>query len=337
MFIVNPPYALRRWLMKRPHNIRKIPESIQTIISNSISNDFVVYAEQALSNTDIQNNVYSNLGITIENGRIKTISFIPQKNIGRFCKYNQTVREIVHKELPKQTGYHYFTVPNFGDYSKGAHEAELPYEYYPRDYIHPCFTEIIPVIISVNNEETVFRFVSTEVLNNKSENFEYRLFSNLNIFQELFGSFKIKESNTPYPEYIKTVKVDWEILPEGNRLEQIKKFILNNPQNDTPQKQQEIIERFEFLNMCHPIAVVEGTSGFQRYIGYQFNDDLMVFENLRYGNAIYVMFGSWKELSQRSRLDLLAGKYGSDFERIEHRKNWKQNLKYCLKRHGIQI
>lgn len=323
--------------MNKPHNIRKIPESVFSIIRNSASDDFVVYAEQALSNTDIQNNVYSTFGISFENNEIKSKSFIPQKSAGRFCKYNQTVREIVHKELPKETGYHYFTVPNFGDYTKGFHEAEIPYEYYPRDYIHPSFTEISSGIISHSNEETVFRFVSTEILNKKSKDFDYRLFSCLNMFQELFGSFKIKESDKPYPEYLKTVKVNWEILPEGNRLEVIKNFIHNNPQNDTPQQQQELIERFEFLNNCHPIAVVEGTSGFQRYIGYQFNDDLMVFENLRYGNAIYVMFNSWRELSQRSRLDLLSGKCGSDFERIEHRKNWKQNLKYCLKRHGITI
>ena len=323
--------------MKKPHNIRKIPESILNIIRNSLSDDFVVYAEQTLSNSDIQNNVYSNFGITFENNEIKLKTFIPQKDSGRFCKYNQTVREIVHKDLPKKTGFHYFTVPNFGDYSKGTHEAEIPYEYYPKDYIHPSFIEISSEIISQNNKEIVFRFVSAEILNKKSNDFHYRLFSNLNMFQELFGSFKLKESNKPYPEYLKTVKVDWEILPEGNRLELISKFIRNNPQNDTPQKQQELIERFEFLNKCHPIAVVEGTSGFQRYIGYQFNDNLMVFENLRYGNAIYVMFNSWKELSQRSRLDLLSGNYGSDFERIEHRKNWKRNLKYCLKRHGIRI
>ena len=323
--------------MKRPHNIRKTPESVLSIIRKSNSDDFVVFAEQALSNTNIQNNVYSDLGITIENGRITTTPFIPPKTAGRFCKYNQTVREIVHKELPKETGYRYFTVPNFGDYTKGTHENVIPYEYYPRDYIHPSFTEISSEIISENKGETVFRFSSTEVLNKKSKDFDFRLLSNLNMFQELFGSFKIKESAKPYPEYLKTVHVDWEILPEGNRLDLIKKFIRNYPKNDTPQKQQEIIERFEFLNKCHPIAVVEGTSGFQRYIGYQFNDDLMVFENLRYGNAIYVMFGSWKELSKRSRLDLLTGKYGSDFERIEHRKNWKRNLKNCLKRHWINL
>ncbi len=323
--------------MKRPHNIRKIPESIQSIISNSTSNDFVVYAEHALSNTDIQNNVYSNLGITFEDDRIKTKLFIPQKNAGSFCKYNQTNRVKIYKELPKEIRYFYCTSPNFGDYSKGSHETEWHRYCYPKELIPPVYTEINPVIISEDQKETVLRFVSTEVLNKKSDNFEFRLFSNLNIFQELFGSFKIKESDKPYPEYIKTVKVDWEILPEGNRLELIKKFIRNNPQNDTPQKQQEIIERFEFLNKCNPVAVVEGTSGFQRYIGYQFNDNLMVFENLRYGNAIYVMFGSWKELSQRSRLDLLAGKYGSDFERIQHRKNWKYNLIFCLKRHGVKF
>lgn len=323
--------------MKKPHNIRKTPESILSIIRNSTSNDFVVYAEQALSNTDIQNNVYSNLGITFENGKVKTKPFIPQRCTGKFCKFNQTFQEKIYKELPKEIRYFYYTTPNFGDYSKGTHEIVRARPCYQRELIPPVFAEITSEIISEDKDETAFRFVSTEVLNKKSKDFEFRLFSNLNMLQELFGSFKIKESHKPYPEYLKTVKVNWEILPEGNRFDLIKKFIRNNPQNDTPQKQQEIIERFEFLNKCHPIAVVEGTSGFQRYIGYQFKDDLMVFENLRYGNAIYVMFGSWKELSQRSRLDLLSGKCGSDFERIEHRKNWKQNLKYCLKRQGINL
>ncbi len=322
--------------MKKPHNIRKIPESIFSFIKNSVSDDFIVYAEQAFPKNNIYKNVYTKLGISFEDNKIKAKNFFPQKSTGRFCKYNQNVRIIVHKELPKETGYRYYTVPNFGDYKKGTHEVERPYEYYPREYIHPSFTEINSEIILENEDEIVVRFTSTEILNKKSKNFEYRLFSNLNMFQELFGTFNVKESNTPYPEYLKTIKVEWEFLPEGERLEYIKKLVLTNSENKTAEKQKEVVEHFEFLQNCHPTAVVEGKSGFLRYIGYQFNDNLVVFENLRYGNALYIMFGSWKELSKRSRLDLLSGKYGFDFERIVHKKNWKQNLLYCLKRHGVK-
>jgi hypothetical protein len=51
----------------------------------------------------------------------------------------------------------------------------------------------------------------------------------------------------------------------------------------------------------------------------------VVFENLDYGNALYVMFGRWAELSKRTRLDLLQG--GEDgYERILHRRGWQHRL-----------
>ena len=323
--------------MKKPHNIRKIPEYILSFIGEANSKDFVVYTEKVFSKAEIKNGIHSNIGLSFDRGKILTKSFTPQKKTGHYCKYNQTVRIVVHKEQPKQIGYRYLCVPNFGDYTKGTHEIEIPYEHYPRDYIHPCFTEIKVETISEENDSIYIRFFSSEILNKDDKNFQYRLFSNLNMFQELFGSFKVKESERPYPAYIKEIVVNWEFLPEGERLESIKKFVNSNPRNNSLDSQKEIIERFAFLEKFHPIAVVKGTSGFQRYIGYQFKNDLVVFENLRYGNAVYIMFDSWEELSKRSRIDLLTGKFGKDFERIVHDKRCKLRLKYCLKRHGITI
>ena len=45
-----------------------------------------------------------------------------------------------------------------------------------------------------------------------------------------------------------------------------------------------------------------------------------------YGNAIYVMFEDWEELSKRSRLELLRDRNGAAFERIVHRPGWKDAL-----------
>ncbi len=49
-----------------------------------------------------------------------------------------------------------------------------------------------------------------------------------------------------------------------------------------------------------------GRSGFSRYLGYLLRDDLVLLENIDYGNALYMMFDDWKTLSKRSRLDLLS-------------------------------
>jgi hypothetical protein len=91
-------------------------------------------------------------------------------------------------------------------------------------------------------------------------------------------------------------------------------------------------ERVAVFAQMKPTHFVSGTSGFVRYFGAQYDDDFVVFENLNYGNAIYVMFEGWQELSQRSRIDLLKGDR-QGFERIPHTEGWENRLKAMLERH----
>ena len=69
-----------------------------------------------------------------------------------------------------------------------------------------------------------------------------------------------------------------------------------------------------------------------RYFGAICEDDFIVFENTRYGNAIYVMYEAWPELSKRSRIDLLKGPR-DDFERIEHNRGWEDRVAFLLREH----
>jgi len=62
-------------------------------------------------------------------------------------------------------------------------------------------------------------------------------------------------------------------------------------------------------------------------IGAKFGDDFVVFENVRYGNALYIMFEQWQTLSQRSRIELLRSGVSDEFQRIEHREGWEDILK----------
>ena len=61
-----------------------------------------------------------------------------------------------------------------------------------------------------------------------------------------------------------------------------------------------------------------------------FADDLVVFENIDYGNAIYVMYEDWQELSQKSRVELRASQ--DNFTRIQHTKHWKYRLRAEIKK-----
>lgn len=75
------------------------------------------------------------------------------------------------------------------------------------------------------------------------------------------------------------------------------------------------------------------------YVGAMFADDLVVFENVRYGNALYVLYGNWDTTSRRSRIDLLKTRDGK-FDRIVHSHGWQSQLFKLIEREkrsrGIQ-
>jgi hypothetical protein len=85
-------------------------------------------------------------------------------------------------------------------------------------------------------------------------------------------------------------------------------------------------ERVTVMHRLKPEAYITGTDGFLRYFGAKFGDDFVAFENARYGNALYIMYDGWEALSQRSRIELLAGDRDS-YDRIEHRKGWVDQLR----------
>jgi hypothetical protein len=81
--------------------------------------------------------------------------------------------------------------------------------------------------------------------------------------------------------------------------------ILSKFRDPSDEVKEKLIARYALLEQLKPQAYVSGTSGFNRYFGAQFKDNLVVFENLEYGNAIYAMSENWAELSKLSRTDLL--------------------------------
>ena len=71
----------------------------------------------------------------------------------------------------------------------------------------------------------------------------------------------------------------------------------------------------------NPKNIIKGTSGFQRYFGALFTKNLVVFENISYGNAIYVMYNDWETLSKKA-----GWNKSLSYERKIHNKNWKRIL-----------
>lgn len=167
------------------------------------------------------------------------------------------------------------------------------------------------------------------MIDKTSENFENHLLENLNLLQENIGAIDIFPSDATLTDYLKTIYVHWEILPPGDRDETIDR-IFSGFKSSSEDLRKKLTSRYNLLSKLGPKAYISGTSGFRRYFGAQFSDFLVVFENLEYGNALYVMFEEWEGLSKMSRIDLLSGDR-KGFKRIVHRRGWEDDLKRTIK------
>ena len=93
-----------------------------------------------------------------------------------------------------------------------------------------------------------------------------------------------------------------------------------------PADQEALVrERVTLFNKLAPQRFIQGRGGMNRYIGALFANDLVVFENVKYGNALYVLYEDWREVSQRSRIDLLKCR-DTAFDRFVHHKGWQKQF-----------
>lgn len=311
-------------------NFRKVPDKIVEKLKTLGAADFVVACAKKIKASDILAGVYSHVGLHMEGDKlIFPTSVMPDPQVGKFSTVNVHGKEIVRKDLPMLQMTRSFESPNYGDWSKGSHEVSWTQDVYQRDFISPKELEIQIELIGeeVSNEEKIYvvRFCVNEVLKKGSNGFKEALLFNLNVLQENVGAADIYLSKATRDDYLKTVYVNWEILPPGERDTTIAR-ILSGIKAPTDQLKQKLIERYDLLAKLKPASFIRGTSGFNRYFGAKFKDDLVVFENLEYGNAIYIMFDQWEGLSKLSRIELLKGNRNG-FVRILHIPGWKTALR----------
>lgn len=250
---------------------------------------------------------------------------VPSPGAGKYSKANVFGWEKVRKDLPKEKRTYGFWAPNYGDWSKGSHYVSHEREVYPREFYPPKEVELSIASVGKVAGGHKVKFAVEQVINQRTPHFHQELLYNLNILQENVGASDVFPSAATMEEYARTVRVDWQLLPPGST-DEVMERLLQGKSQLTPEAERTMRERVEFIGRLKPEAFIAGTDGFLRYFGAKFGADFVVFENARYGNALYVMFQDWEVLSRRSRIDLLSGPRDS-FERIEHRKRWKDILR----------
>jgi hypothetical protein len=315
-------------------NFRKIPNSVQNKVKKFKHDDIIVACVKKIPAPDIVAGKYAHIGIKMDGNEVKFEERImPNQRAGRFSRINIEGVTVVRKDLPMITKTFSIEAPNYGDWSNGSHDVEWDREVYQREFIGPKELELEIELLDRETKDGkrvfVFKFHIDEVLNRTERNFEDDLFSNLNLLQENVGAADVFPATATREDYLKTIFVDWEILPPGKR-DDIVSRILSGYRSPTTELQKKLLARYDQLNKLKPIAFINGTSGFQRYFGAKFSDKLVAFENIEYGNAMYVMYDQWEELSKKSRLELLGGSR-TGFDRIVHTAGWEEKFSELIR------
>jgi len=312
-------------------NIRKIPQTIRNKLQKLDGKDIVAGCARRFSAESIRNGELSHLGIELrEDGLHCPERIIPEAIQGKFSRRNVEGWEEIRRDLPLETHYNDIESPNWGDSYNGTHTVSLPYKAYPRDFHPPRELEI--VLHCENKQPTQETFIIAaridEVLAQSSSDIDELLFEDLNLLQENIGACGVEPADSSIGDYIRTLHLAWDILPPGSRDEALQRLFHGH--QPTQQQQDVATSRYDFFESLEPRQIIIGTSGFRRYFGALLESNLVVFENIQYGNAVYIMYEDWEELGQRSRVDLLSGRLGDQFDRIIHKDGWQTEVRLIV-------
>jgi hypothetical protein len=318
-------------------NIRQLPAAALAKVQDLPSGTNISpVCTKRVSIADIKTGAFKHLQIALE-GDQPTFpgARLPAEDIGPYSFKNSNGWEVKRTDLPMIPKTIYLGErPKYGDWSNGSfplwqtRDVYQVDEYGPTDYLIE-----IDLLRSVDGA-FIFKFSLDCILDPAEEDFEDDLLFCLNILQENTGTCDIDLSSKSRDEYVATTYVDWEIFPPGS----IERFLAKAKAGvgrGSIKTNQVIEERVAEFRRLSPERYILGKGGFNRYVGAVLKDDIVVFENIRYGNALYVLYENWEDVSQRSRAELLNGTSAA-YERIPHFEGWVEQFRNAIRRRPLR-
>lgn len=313
----------------QPKNYRKTPDVVLAKVAGLDGLAVNVGCVKRISQLEIESGSFQHLGVALnpEAKLALPAELIPRQESGRYSRRNSEGSTLIRRDLPKETRFDDWTIPVFGDYSKGTCSITAPIKLYPREHIPPQLTPIkcrhLTTLQSSDGPNYLIYFTVGDPIKVGDTNFDDELFRRLNLLRENVGDGTVFMHNDSVEELVRDVQVNWEILPAGHR-QLVMDRVLDTMRNPTEDIRRVLQERMRLLESLRPSAFIRGTGGFNGYFGAQFGTFLL-FENLRFGNAIYIILRDWQTLSQMSRTELLQA-HRDEILRIEHRPGWELRI-----------
>ncbi|MBA1160323.1 hypothetical protein H0A35_04745 [Bacillus licheniformis] len=249
--------------------------------------------------------------------------------VGRFTRFNMEGKEIVRRDLPKETIYisMYSTRKEF----RGRNQTEDVTDFVdiPRKVFKK---EIIPgtgfEIVLEKKDDDLYLLINESF--DKEEDKEKATIG-ANIILELVGYCEILNENLEAHYQSQQLKrYNWVFLEsKGLPWEERKKRFEQIIETTKKSKQMVLWERFETISDYEPEFEAIGQNGFSGYVVFGFeNKGLYVFENAKLGNATYIVKGDWESVSKMSKTEIIKNKL-HEF-RLIHRNDWKGKIKEVI-------
>ena len=310
---------------------RSVPPAITAALKAIGSDLVIVSAVKKIPVQVIGEGQYAHLGIHY-NGAAVIVGepAVPDSDVGRYAARNRDGWEVKRTDLPKVTKSYSWETPNFGDASTyGTHTHYQDREVYQVEAFEPRMFPIKAEVLNAPGADAALvRFTVDQVFDKKSDGFEAELLFCLNLLQESTGVVGIYPSDATRDDFIRTVTLDWEIFPPGHR-DKLIAAMTRQHNGHAAGKAGIVAARIKLLDRLPVQQFIKGSGPFGSYIGALYADDLVVFENMNYGNAMYVLYDDWKDVSQRSRLELLRGTTAK-FDRIVHTEGWEDRFETLI-------
>lgn len=311
--------------MKKNIHFRRTPDYIKQELRRIPSQHIVVAAIIDTTKEQIARGVFRHFGIT---STYIPSSIQPDQMHGIYARRNRNGIVWVLKHLPKITKTYSWETPNFGDPDKGYHTTYMDRKVYQRKLEPARDWEISLSLLSETETSIRIKAQLATILDKQHPDFEKDIFFAVNLLQEQFRDCHVYDAAMTDDEIARTTTVGWEIFPPGTRENTIS-VISSHMRNHTSERQREIESRINVLERLHPTEYIIGKGMNSRYFGAKFGENIVAFENVDYGNAVYILFDNWQEISQMSRIDILK-RHERDFIRVIHKRGWEDAFKRHL-------
>lgn len=249
--------------------------------------------------------------------------------IGKVSRVNTNGKEIVRRDLPKETLYRdmEFTRQQWcgnGQTEEVTDCVWIPYKRFPRDLELPHSVEV-----QVNRALNGQIFISSDpIIYNAANNDLIKHV--VNLYLELYGTCIVYEEGTTPVQPIIVKRLNWNVLPKGQypwaAFENQLKARLSYQR---PKTFAATLDRFHKIHDLNPDFIAVGNNGYKGYLVFGFESKgLYVLESQNTNNAIYVFDRDWEQLSKLTKAEILSNSLQK--ARIIHNPDWLAKLKGAL-------